>query len=68
MLDPRTRAQVLVHDDNDALHLLWAWYWGNGGDAGLMEFDAYLYELLVLDSFDLKILAWALDDYASERL
>ena len=64
MLDPRTQAQVLVHDDKDALHTLWTWYWGNGGDAGIVEFDAYLCELIVLDSFDLKILSWALEDYA----
>jgi hypothetical protein len=67
MLDPRTQAQVLVRDDNVSLRLLWAWYRGNGGDAGLVEFDAYLYELISLDAFDLKILVWALEDYALER-
>jgi hypothetical protein len=67
MLDPRTQAQVLVSNDADALHRLWVWYRGNGGDAGLLEFDAYLYQLIVLDPFDLKILSWALEDYIVER-
>ncbi|WP_258805714.1 hypothetical protein [Pseudarthrobacter sp. NS4] len=66
MLDPRMLAQVLVRDDNVSLRLLWAWYRGNGGNAGLMEFEAYLYELTSLDAFDLKILAWALEDNALE--
>jgi hypothetical protein len=29
-----------------------------------MEFDAYIYRLIVLGSFDLQILTWALEDFA----
>lgn len=67
MLDPRPQAQVLVCNDDVALRILWSWYWGNGGNAGLVEFHAYLYELIALEAFDLKILAWALEDYSLER-
>jgi hypothetical protein len=63
MHDPRLRAQFLVRDDNTALRLLWVWYRANGGEAPPEEFDAYLHGLMALDAFDLKILAWALEDY-----
>ena len=68
MLDPRSQAQVLVFEDDPSLHHLWTLYWGHGGTAGLIEFDAYLYWLIVLDSFDLKILTWALEDFALELM
>jgi hypothetical protein len=64
MLDSLAQAQVLIRDDVSSLPILWGWYWGNGGNAGLVEFDACLYDLMVLDAFDLKILAWALEDFA----
>ena len=67
MLDPRTQAQVLVRHSDSTLQILWAWYWGNGGNVGLVEFDAYLYDLIPLDAFDLQILTWALEDYAMDR-
>jgi hypothetical protein len=63
MQDPRPQAQFLVRDDDSSLCLLWVWYRANGGEARLEEFDAYLHGLLVLDPFDLKILAWAMEDY-----
>jgi hypothetical protein len=67
MLDPRSQAQVLVSEDDSSLHTLWTWYWANGGNAALVEFDAYLYGLIVLDAFDLQILTWALEDFPLNR-
>ncbi|WP_461172227.1 hypothetical protein M1D93_14660 [Arthrobacter sp. Z1-9] len=63
MQDPRPQAQALVRDDHSSLCLLWVWYRGNGGEARLEEFDAYVHGLVVLDAFDLKILTWAMEDY-----
>lgn len=38
------------------------WYWANGGQAEQFEFDAYLHRACELDPFDLKILAWVLEE------
>lgn len=63
MQDPRPAAQFLVRGDKNSLHLLWAWYRANGGEAPLEEFDAFLHNAMVLDPFDIRILTWALEDY-----
>ena len=68
MQDPRPLAQFLVRDDNASLHLIWVWYWANGGEARLEEFDAYLHGLMALDPFDAKILTWALEDYVANPI
>lgn len=68
MQDPRPQAQVLVHDDDASFCLLWLWYRANGGQAPPEEFDAYLHGLMTLDAFDLKILAWALEDYEAAQV
>lgn len=63
MQDPRVRAQALIGNDDAELHLLWLSYWGNGGQAMLVEFDAFVHGLMPLDAFELKVLAWAMEDY-----
>lgn len=68
MQDPRRQAEVLVRDDDAAYCLLWLWYRANGGQARPEEFDAHLHSLMTLDAFDLKILAWALEDYEAGQV
>lgn len=46
---------------------LWLYYWRNGGDAGEMEFDAFINGIEVLAPLDLEVLACALDDARQDR-
>lgn len=62
MEDPRLTAQNLIELDGTYLQDLWVSYWGNGGNAQLMEFDAYLHGLIQQDEYDLRILEWAIEE------
>ncbi len=62
MEDPRIVAQTLAQKDPGWVHDLWLKYWAHGGSAGMVEFDAYLHGLTERDPFELKILAWAIED------
>lgn len=62
MEDPRRTALNLIEQDNWHLHELWLRYWANGGQAEQFEFDAYLHRACELDPFDLKILAWVVEE------
>jgi hypothetical protein len=60
--DPRRAARNLVDRDGQALWKLWLRYWGNGGNAQLMEFDAYIHEAYECADIDLEILAFTLEE------
>lgn len=62
MEDPRIVARTLAQTDPDWVNDLWQKYWGHGGSADMIEFDAYLHGLTERDPFELKILAWAIED------
>ena len=63
--DARLQAQRWVDSGELSLPVLWLHYWGQGGNVGLWEFDAYIHEALVLEDFDNAILGWALEAVAS---
>ena len=62
MEDPRIAARALAQKDPGWVSDLWLKYWAHGGSADMTEFDAYLRGLTERDSFELRILAWALED------
>lgn len=67
-MDSRQTARILVLEHEITLDDLWAWYWANGGNAGLWDFDAYLFGILERDPFDLRILGWAMEDLEAHSL
>lgn len=62
MEDPRLTARHLIELDEGYLHDLWLKYWGNGGNAQFLEFDAFVQDLNQQDDFDLRILGWAVEE------
>ncbi|MGF9649505.1 hypothetical protein AAIH32_16165 [Pseudarthrobacter oxydans] len=62
MDDPRLTALHLIERNECYPQELWVRYWANGGQAQQLEFDAYLHGMYQLSAFDLKILAWALEE------
>ncbi|WP_275777051.1 hypothetical protein [Paenarthrobacter sp. Y-19] len=67
-MDSRQTARLLVLEHEITLDDLWAWYWANGGNAMLLDFDAYLFGILERDPFDLRILSWAMEDLEARSL
>ena len=62
MDDPRRTALALIEEGRWHLQELWRVYWANGGQAQQFEFDAYLHGMYRLETFDLKVLTWALEE------
>jgi hypothetical protein len=62
MEDPRLTARKLIEQDSRYLRELWLSYWSNGGEAQLLEFEAYVHGVYERGESDLKILAWAIHD------
>lgn len=61
-MDPRLLARDLLQCHKLSLAELWLYYWGNGGTACEMEFDAFIHGIDGLAPVDLVLLASALDD------
>ncbi|MCY1199390.1 hypothetical protein D9M72_107920 [compost metagenome] len=61
-IDPHTLARELLERHVLSLGELWLYYWRNGGNAGEMELDAFIYGIEVLAPLDLALPASALDD------
>ncbi|WP_284976984.1 hypothetical protein [Arthrobacter sp. efr-133-TYG-104] len=66
--DPLQTARTRVQKHDISFDDLWAWYWANGGSAEPVDFDAYLFGLERRDPFDMKILAWAMEDLEERSL
>lgn len=64
MEDPRSVARALVQEDPGWAMDLWLKYWAHGGSVDMFEFDSYLRGLTERDPFELRILAWAIEDLA----
>lgn len=62
MNDPRQKARDLLKRDAITLERLWLRYWQQGGNISEFEFDAYIHEALSSHPFDLKLIAWAIED------
>lgn len=67
MQDPRLAARSLIAQDRFALWQLWLRYWGNGGNAQLMEFDAYIHGTYERSTIDLGMLALTLEELGLRR-
>ncbi|MDR6989261.1 hypothetical protein J2Y66_003776 [Paenarthrobacter nitroguajacolicus] len=61
MNDPRQRARDLLEQDSITLDRLWIKYWAEGGNADLLELDAYVHEALKPHPSELTLLAWAME-------
>lgn len=66
MEDPRLLAQAMVRNDPACIDDLWLQYWANGGDTRRAEFDDHLSTSDPWDAFELKVLAWAIEDLAGQ--
>jgi hypothetical protein len=60
--DPRLVARALAQKDPGWVDDLWLKYWAHGGSADRIEFDAFLRGITARDPYELRILAWAIDD------
>jgi hypothetical protein len=67
MNNPRQTARHLIEQNAFTLERLWVSYWSQGGSATEFELDAYLYGAKELPEFDLKILAWAIEELQGPR-
>lgn len=65
MEDPRLTARKMIEQDDTSLNQLWLSYWANGGDAQPLEFEAYVHGVYERSAYDLKVLAWAIQDVES---
>lgn len=68
MEDPRFVARMMAEKDPRWLDDLWVSYWANGGSADKTEFYAYINGLADRNPFELKILAWAIEDLEDNSL
>jgi hypothetical protein len=66
VMDLRLRARTLLQREDLALVDLWIQYWSHGGDCDPFEFDAFIHDLLPVSWFDMRALAWAIDDLVYE--
>ena len=62
MEDPRITARYLIRNRTIDLEDLWLRYWAQGGNAPVLELDAYVFEIQERHPFELRILSWALED------
>jgi hypothetical protein len=67
MQDPRLAARNMIAQDGFVLWELWLRYWGNGGNAQLMEFDAYIHGAYECAAVDLEILALTLEEFGRRQ-
>lgn len=63
--DARPQAKDGLNSGELSLAVLWLHYWGQGGNAGIWEFDAFIHGALELDAYDNALLGWALEASAS---
>lgn len=64
MMNRERRQQAaydLVENGEVSLLHLWLLYWGEGGNAGEVELEAYIHGIPLLDGFEEEILGWALE-------
>ncbi|AMM31611.1 hypothetical protein SA2016_0925 [Sinomonas atrocyanea] len=66
MEDPRLLARRMVGQDPACINDLWLRYWANGGDVHRAEFDAHLSSSDDWEAFELKVLAWAIEDLSGQ--
>lgn len=62
MEDPWLAALALVQCRAASIEDLWMRYFAKGGDAGSVEFEAYLYGLLDPATHEALILSWVVDE------
>lgn len=61
MYEPRQLARRLQEANTITLERLWIRYWGEGGNAGPLELDAYVHEALRAHPFELVLMTWAME-------
>lgn len=61
LADPALEARILVDSGALSLFELWLHFWGEGGQVGEMELDAFIHGIPMLQDFDVTILGWALE-------
>lgn len=58
----------MVQQDRTSIENLWLRYFANGGNAGPLDFEAYIYGLLDPDEYDALILFWAVEEVSARQL
>jgi hypothetical protein len=66
MTDLRHLARMFLEREDASLLDLWISYWNLGGRCHPFEFDAYIYDVLLVDRFDTEALAFALQEMSLE--
>jgi hypothetical protein len=66
MRDLRAAARMLLRREDVSLIDLWISYWNHGGRCHPFVFDALIYDVLIVDGFDMAALASALDELSLE--
>lgn len=61
-MDARIRAKSLLEGQSVALYDLWLTYWSSGGNAGILEFEAFIYGVLIPTEMDISLLECAVRD------
>ncbi|MCA4135173.1 hypothetical protein [Arthrobacter sp. M4] len=64
--DPQVMARDLLRTTEMTLMGLWLRFWGYGGQAGYMEFDAYIHGVGSMSPGDIDLLRRAIEDLADE--
>lgn len=61
-MDARIRPKNLLDAQSVALYDLWLTYWSYAGNAGILEFEAFIYGVLKPTEMDLYLLECAVRD------
>ncbi len=64
--NPQQQAKALLASGDLCLLELWFLYWGQGGNAGPLELDAFIHGIPLLAQNDTAILGWALEMLPSD--
>lgn len=59
-------ARTLIEAGRLSVMELWLQYWALGGNAGILELDAFIHNVPMLRDVEVQVLAEALDDLTEE--
>ena len=62
MKDALYTARYLIEHHDTTLERLWIGYWGNGGEASMLDFESYVYEARTIPAFERQVLEWAIEE------
>jgi hypothetical protein len=60
--DPRPAARSLIESGDVSVDGLWLEYWARGGNADVLELDAFIHEILLLQGIEVEVLQVTLNE------